>query len=470
MGNDLSPQAKEKLLTIRSQSPPPDTVSIANCSQRTYPKFLKKYPNLKRLFLDHNFIEAVPKAVKYQTALQELDVSFNNLTVIALELTDLSHLQRLNLSGNTDLVSVPVLPASLTALDISGTSVKIDGTDATICLPPGLSELGLASLRLSSVPMSALKLSNLRKLVLSNNNMAQMTPAETAAFPNLEVLDLSGNPLTSVPTSIGSLSHMKELRLFQTKLTSLPAEVSQMSMLEIIDVHMTEIEEYNVDMSRMTKLREIIACDGRFKRIGREAAMSFTFLQALETLDFARNAVEAMPRQIGYLRNIRKIDFQANQLRVLPGELVFLNTAQLDINVNKNPFASPFCEWVQDEGIIMTLRHLGPFCAAYPPACTMDKQLSTVQSHTPIEFRVKAADFKGEPRLTGKDPFTFTITRIDGPNAGQKEQCFIKDNHDRGAPGTYDCFFNLAEPGMYECSVAMDGTNISGSPFVITCV
>jgi len=468
MGNDLSPQAKEKLIAIQNQSPPPDSISLANCSQKTYPKFLKKFPDVKRVVMNNNFMTIIPKAIKFQAALEELDVSFNNLTSIAFELTDLNHLQRLNLASNTDLAAVPVLPTSLTALDISGTSVKIDGADATICLPPALSELSIGSMRLTSVPKSALKLQHLRKLTLSNNNITLITPAETAAFPCLEVLDVTGNPLTALPNSIGSLSQMKELRLSQTKLTSLPVEVSQLSLMEIIDIRMTEIEEYDVDMSRMTKLKQILACDGRLKRIGRSAAMSFTFLQSLETIDFARNMLEGIPRQIGYLRSLRRLDIQANQIRVLPGELTFLNPTHLEINVSNNPFTSPFAEWVQEEGILMTLSHLGPFCAAYPPACTMDKQITNVQARTPVEFRVQAADFKGVPRATGKDPFTFSITRIDGPTAGQKEECFIKDNHERGAPGTYDCFFNIANPGTYECAVTMDGTNISGSPFVIT--
>jgi len=470
MGNDLSPQAKEKLISIKGQSPPPDFIVLSNCSQKTFPKFLKKYPKLKRLVMDQNFMEAIPKSIKYQIELEELDVSFNNIILIALELTDLNHLRRLNLANNTYLERVPVLPSSLEALDISGTSVKIDGADCTINIPPALKELRVSSMRLTSVPKNALKLSQLRVLIVSNNNITTLTPAETAAFPKLEVIDLTGNPLTSLPSSVGSLSQMKELRLSQTKLTALPAEISQMNMLEIIDIRNTEIEEYNIDMSRMTKLREILACDGRLKRIGREASMSCNFLQSLEVFDFARNQLEGIPRQLGYLRNIRKIDVQANQIRQLPGELIFLNTAQLDINVNKNPFVTPFAEWINNEGIFATLKHLGPFCAAYPPACVMDKQLTTVNCRTPIEFRVQAADFKGEPRVTGKDPFAFTIIRIDGPTAGQKEECFIKDNHDKGAPGTYDCFFNISNPGTYECSVTMDGTNISGSPFVITVV
>jgi len=470
MGNDLSPQAKEKLMSIKNQSGTPTTISLSNCSQKSYPKFLKRYPGLKRILLDHNFLSTVPKNISFNSALEELDVSYNVLKSIALELTELNHLRRLNLAGNSDLCAVPVLPTSLTALDISGTTVKIDGADSTINLPPGLLELSLSTMRLTSIPAGTLKLSKLRRLNVSNNQLSQFTAAETAAFPNLEFLDLSGNPITCLPSSMGALGQMKELRLSQTQLKTLPSELSQMSLLRIIDIRSTEIEEYNVNMSRMTDLREILASDGRLKRIGRDASMSLSFVQSLETFDVARNMLEVLPRQIGYLRSIRKIDAQANQLRVLPGELMFLNTTVVDINVDKNPFLSPFHEWMQDEGIIGTLSHLEPYCAAFPPACTMDKQISTVNARTPVEFRVQAADFKGNKRLTGKDPFSFTITRIDGPNAGRKEECFIKDNHEKGAPGTYDCFFNLPEPGTYECSVAMDGTNINGSPFIVTCV
>ena len=368
--------------------------------------------------LDHNFLTHIPKNISFNAALEELDVSFNSLQSIALELTELNRLRKLNLANNSDLNAVPVLPTSLTSLDISGTTVKLDGADSTINLPPGLLELSMSTMRLSQIPASTLKLSKLRKLVVSNNVITQFTAAETAAFPNLEILDLSGNPITTLPSSMGALGQMKELHLAQTKLTALPSELSQMSLLRSIDIRGTEIEEFNVNMSRMTDLREIIASDGRLRRIGREATMSLSFVQSLETLDLARNMLEVLPRQVGYLRSIRKIDVQANQLRVLPGELMFLNPAVIDINVNKNPFLSPFHEWIQDEGIIGTLPHLGPYCAAFPPACSMDRQISTVNARTPVEFRVQAADFKGNNRTTGKDPFTFTITRIDGPKAG----------------------------------------------------
>ena len=53
MGNDLSPQAKEKLMTIKNQSGTPDSITLSNCSQKTYPKFLKRYPGLKRILFVH---------------------------------------------------------------------------------------------------------------------------------------------------------------------------------------------------------------------------------------------------------------------------------------------------------------------------------------------------------------------------------------------------------------------------------
>lgn len=36
-------------MTIKGQVPPPETISLSNCSQKVYPSFLKKYPHLKHL-------------------------------------------------------------------------------------------------------------------------------------------------------------------------------------------------------------------------------------------------------------------------------------------------------------------------------------------------------------------------------------------------------------------------------------
>ena len=60
MGNDLSPQSKEKYITIKGQVPPPETISLSNCSQKVYPRFLKKYPHLKHLLFVHQSNHLVP--------------------------------------------------------------------------------------------------------------------------------------------------------------------------------------------------------------------------------------------------------------------------------------------------------------------------------------------------------------------------------------------------------------------------
>lgn len=228
---------------------------------------------------------------------------------------------------------------------------------------------------------------------------------------------------------------------------------------------MTQIEVFDVSVERMSQLREFLASSGHLREIGHNCARSLPGLKAIETIDLANNRLAVLPKEIGYLSTLRKLELQQNQLAVLPGEINYFNDT-IQLNLAGNPLRHPFCTLLQEGGILNLLQNVVPFCSSYAPRCTMGK-VDAVQAHTPVSFRVQAADFKGRPRQTGKEPFAMRIVRKDGPSAGTVVESFLRDNHEKKEPGTYDCHFNLPEPGTYEVTVTLEDTHIAGSPFTV---
>ena len=80
--------------------------------------------------------------------------------------------------------------------------------------------LDLKGKRLSRVPDAVTKLSDLKKLVLDENNLIEL-PARISKLKNLIALKLDGNKLTKLPAEIGDL---KELRLLSVLFNNLSPE------------------------------------------------------------------------------------------------------------------------------------------------------------------------------------------------------------------------------------------------------
>lgn len=71
---------------------------------------------------------------------------------------------------------------------------------------------------LSSIPDSLYALKNIRKLDLSFNKISKIE-LPTDAFPNLEIINLSGNELVALPAKIVNCQKLQRLYASYNKLT-----------------------------------------------------------------------------------------------------------------------------------------------------------------------------------------------------------------------------------------------------------
>lgn len=112
----------------------------------------------------------------------------------------------------------------------------------------------------------------------STTNIATV-PAEIRAFKNLQLLDLSGCPLRSLPDWIGEFPNLQVLKISETSIAALPASIANLTNLEELDA------AFNLDLK--TGLDHL-----------------FT-IKSLKKLNFQVN--DALPEAIANLTNLEEL-------------------------------------------------------------------------------------------------------------------------------------------------------------------
>jgi hypothetical protein len=147
------------------------------------------------------------------TNLQNLNLSYSQITIIPDWIQTLTNLQHLNLSHNK-IMSIPDWIQTLTNLqhlDLSSNQLKM--------VPEGVRKLtNLQNLvfsrnRLEIIPDWIDNLMNLQVLGFSYNQLMRI-PDGVSNLTNLQMLGCAGNQLMNIPYGIGKLPNLKDLYLF----------------------------------------------------------------------------------------------------------------------------------------------------------------------------------------------------------------------------------------------------------------
>lgn len=75
----------------------------------------------------------------------------------------------------------------------------------------------------------------LTNLYLNHNSLSEVPP-QIAKLRHLELLDLSGNALTALPTELGMLTSLKELYLFDNHIGTIPPELGSLHQLQTLGI------------------------------------------------------------------------------------------------------------------------------------------------------------------------------------------------------------------------------------------
>ncbi|VDO30207.1 unnamed protein product [Onchocerca flexuosa] len=294
--------------------------------------FAKLADNLEHLTITENMLTTVTLP-DHLPKLISLNLSYNQLTDLSDNaLKGAESLRHLRLEGNKicslssnsflDIKNVLELldlsdnclnniPAQnlrncirLMYLDLSHNAIK-EITNFELMNLPLLKELRINNNQISYIaPTAFMNVPLLEHLYLRNNLISSIeTERLFQVFKNLEVLDLSENMLTKVP-SFKALSNLRQIHLNHNKISQIETlAFSSNRKLQLISLQSNQI----ISMSRN----------------------SFDSLDELVVLNLANNAIKKIERvMLDGMRNLQQLNLRNNSLNVLEN-LTFTSVSQI---------------------------------------------------------------------------------------------------------------------------------------------
>jgi len=147
----------------------------------------------------------------------------------------------------------------LQELDLRDNALERVVSDAT-AEAAGAADSGALSMVAGACAAAAEGLPSLRRLLLQGNRLGSIPGRLLAVSASLRVLDVSHNPVVSLPDEIGRCSLLRELNASHTALAALPAALGSLSMLETLDVTGTRsLRELGPCLAGCVALRRLLA-------------------------------------------------------------------------------------------------------------------------------------------------------------------------------------------------------------------
>jgi Leucine-rich repeat (LRR) protein len=268
------------------------------------PSSFDKLQKLTKLQLSSNQINVFPSELYHLPLLTNISLEINNITVLPEGIEKLQHLQRLYLRGNDSLSFTSVCNALIKSnkyisISCGNSWYARPEKGLEVSISPGIpvipSEIGniknLISLELEgqfvSIPNEIGKLKHLSNLVLEGNY--DSIPVELFDLDSIATLVLKGN-YTEIPEEIAQLSHLTQLRL-AGKLQRLPDNMFMLKNLEVLDLSDNQLTEVPSKLNCLTNLTTLSIDRNKIKRLSNDLFQ----MNHLEELSFQGNPLDSLP-------------------------------------------------------------------------------------------------------------------------------------------------------------------------------
>ena len=278
---------RERILEVQRQFPRNGIIvnlsRFLNKKNRFPDGFWEGLTNVVELDLTQNNLLVIPSGIKYLTKLQDLNLSFNQLTQEGIRsVCQLTGLRKLEIAAN--LTDIPFEIKYLTKLQdlrFSDNYLTQEGI-RNICQLSGLRKLDLSWNGLTNLPSEIGNLEELQVFDLMTNQLTKL-PAEIMNLKRLQDLHLSWNFLKqNAVRSICQLTNLRRLDLAWNSLTTLPSEIINLKRLRILELSCNDLVVLFDRIEELTELRELRLSGNDCLKI--EALRSLYWLENLKRL------------------------------------------------------------------------------------------------------------------------------------------------------------------------------------------
>ncbi|KAK4747371.1 hypothetical protein SAY87_026408 [Trapa incisa] len=193
----------------------------------------------------------------------------------------------------------------------------------------------LSGLSLDTLPSPSLNLTIICKLDLSNNNLQNIPESLTARLLNLMVLDVRSNQIKALPNSIGCLSKLRVLNVAGNLIECLPKSIVNCKSLEELNANFNKLSVLPDSMGmEMPNLKKLSVNSNKLMFLPR----SLSRLTSLKVLDARLNCLRSLPDDLENLVNLEVLNISQNfqYLESLPYSIGLLTSVvELDVSYNK---------------------------------------------------------------------------------------------------------------------------------------
>mgnify|MGYP001027866884 CR=1 FL=1 len=366
----------------------PNTGGFRSSMVGAYSLTLQGIKNLKKLkeldISSHTWrMKTLPDEVTQLPHLERLNISENWYAALPTQITNLKKLRHLNLGHTVNyLKNAPQNFEFLGQLKLATLDLKYANDPASLLnlllYPQWVRSLNLSSCRLKKLPESLLRFTQLRELNLEDNKLVDL-PQNISKLGQLEALNISNNAFEKLPGSITKLARLSTLECFREFLCSpeknlvLPKHLGKLKKLEVLNLTGNIITSFPASFGQMTQLRRLsiygITVDAfmaaqlaqltqleylemtlgektklpnAFRNLARLKTLSVSAmycegvpvsngmsafpivicdLPALEKLALVGHDIKALPPQIKKLKRLKVLNLYDNALVTLPDEL-----------------------------------------------------------------------------------------------------------------------------------------------------
>uniref|UniRef100_A0A1A7XQL4 PH domain and leucine rich repeat protein phosphatase 1 n=1 Tax=Iconisemion striatum TaxID=60296 RepID=A0A1A7XQL4_9TELE len=243
--------------------PVPENLTVLDLSRNKLgcvPDWLGESSRLEVLDINHNCVTELPVWLLSSGSLRKLLAGWNDVSRL-MERLERSQLEVLDLQHN-HLTELPhnlfIKAQSLRYLNVSAN--KLEDLPAASMSEDAFSSLEELYVTNNSLSDKVVPLltghSHLRVLHLAYNQLQTFTASKLARLEQLEELDLSGNRLRAVPTTILSCQRLHTLSAHSNCINTFP-EVLQLPEIKCVDLSCNELTEVTLPETLPPKLQEL---------------------------------------------------------------------------------------------------------------------------------------------------------------------------------------------------------------------